>query len=653
MAAVSSKSNGKGLGTAENTERNQWDFSIPATTEAQGHTAEQPIEQYANGYASNLTSPMRLDEIENSSGNGTPKSSRPKGKANPNYLSPYKQGLKIDYNGSRSGSEPDSLLDLYKQRNSIREKSIDSPMSSPRHLRGMSDARDAPREDKDDDSEQSRWIHKDKLAEIERREMEAAGIVPPPTRSKSKSRPAQSPEKIANGLSPQGEEALPTKEKKRRKVHSPSDREPEHESEPNVNFEREPDQKNHEEQTETNYFDIRTPEEIAADSNAEQTTSPVYRQQPSLRASSSRIPLPRSSPMPLPQEHIERSTPLPRKRGPSGDWDGEDSIVYNRSRSRGNSVGSQVLLDDIDTPAHGPESPRSPSSSSPSKARTSSASKHARKSSTSTPNSASKPRSTSATQNSNRSPSSTVTRPKSRSGLEPRPPTAINRPEGDAPWLKDMYKPDPMLPPEQQLIPTHAKRLQEEARRQEQWEQAQRDAEARKQARREELNSSREKEKQDEREFSPLAEYTTNGLQPTPGASRDDNGTSSLDTDQEHNQNRNSGSEWPLTRATTVTGRPPIDHINSGGGPGTGDKIGNAGYSAIPRMRPGNDGPQQHADSYRATVTSPAGGKSGQIKDPFEKERLERMEGEMAGEEGKGGSRKKDKSGGCCGCVVM
>ena len=41
----------------------------------------------------------------------------------------------------------------------------------------------------------------------------------------------------------------------------------------------------------------------------------------------------------------------------------------------------------------------------------------------------------------------------------------MNRPEGDPPWLATMYKPDPRLPPDQQILPTHARRMQ-----QEQWE---------------------------------------------------------------------------------------------------------------------------------------------------------------------------------------
>ncbi|KAJ6164940.1 hypothetical protein N7470_003612 [Penicillium chermesinum] len=58
----------------------------------------------------------------------------------------------------------------------------------------------------------------------------------------------------------------------------------------------------------------------------------------------------------------------------------------------------------------------------------------------------------------------TTQRPTTRSG-ESRPTTAVNRPEGDPPWLATMYKPDPRLPPDQQILPTVAKKLQ-----QEQWE---------------------------------------------------------------------------------------------------------------------------------------------------------------------------------------
>src|SRR6201999_1549016 len=55
-------------------------------------------------------------------------------------------------------------------------------------------------------------------------------------------------------------------------------------------------------------------------------------------------------------------------------------------------------------------------------------------------------------------------RPGTRSGETP-PGSSNKRPEGDPPWLSSIYSPDPKLPPEQQLLPTVAKRLQ-----QEQWE---------------------------------------------------------------------------------------------------------------------------------------------------------------------------------------
>lgn len=56
------------------------------------------------------------------------------------------------------------------------------------------------------------------------------------------------------------------------------------------------------------------------------------------------------------------------------------------------------------------------------------------------------------------SPSSLIQRQRS-SSTPRRTPGPLNRPEGDPPWLATMFKPDPRLPPEQQMLPTHAKRL--------------------------------------------------------------------------------------------------------------------------------------------------------------------------------------------------
>jgi hypothetical protein len=44
-------------------------------------------------------------------------------------------------------------------------------------------------------------------------------------------------------------------------------------------------------------------------------------------------------------------------------------------------------------------------------------------------------------------------------------PMTSHRTDGEPPWMANMYKPDPRLPPDQQMLPTHARRLA-----QEQWE---------------------------------------------------------------------------------------------------------------------------------------------------------------------------------------
>ncbi|KAL9471761.1 hypothetical protein ACSS6W_009702 [Trichoderma asperelloides] len=59
---------------------------------------------------------------------------------------------------------------------------------------------------------------------------------------------------------------------------------------------------------------------------------------------------------------------------------------------------------------------------------------------------------------------STTTRPTTRSGEASL--SSTRQPEGNPPWMVNSYNPDPRLPPEKQLIPTVARRLQ-----QEKWEQ--------------------------------------------------------------------------------------------------------------------------------------------------------------------------------------
>ena len=540
-----------------------------------------PLNQ-SNGPSQPRNRPTTPDRSEQKNPQGaTQNQSKSAANIDPSYLSPYKQGTRPGFNESRSGSEADSLLDLYGRPRSTAEKSLGGSSMDKND-------RPAPQDEyylDDDDPERSRWIHRDKLAIIESHEMKEAGIKLPPQqlRSLSRSKGRREHDLRQEALEMPAEEVeMPVaKERKKQRTRSPMR------------------QEEGAEETAMHEFDLRTPEEIAAENYMESPNSTVYRQ-PDLRKSSSRIPLPRSSPMPIPQEHIERGTPLPRKRGASGNWTGEENgIAYNKGRSRGNSVGSQILLDDADASYNTPTPASRPGSEgSPGKTRTASNNRptaRRRTSTTRTPDTQPKPRSISA--NSPRTP--TLPRPKSRSGLEPRPPTAVNRPEGEPPWLATMYKPDPRLPPEQQILPTHAKRLQ-----QEELERAQKDAGKRR------LDGK--ESPQLPREFSPLAEHTENGLQP-----------SSRDAEEPSLQQLR-GPEWPLSPGRNPNQKPLGSPLNT-------DTSQHGGYSTIPRMK-------EQSPVSQSGNSKPV--------DPFEKERIAR-------EQEKDREDVKKKEGGCGCCIVM
>lgn len=321
------------------------------------------------------------------------------------YLAPTRVSAlnRKDSNISETGSAPDSVLELYGSRGSAGQT-----MDIPATKNGNSLVQD-------DDPERSRWIHRDKLAQIENRELQAAGIVLPRPRPASKSgrRDRESSrDQLSNGNSRSEQQP------RRQRVGSiPRD---EQAVEDNSNW------------------DLRSPEEIA-----DATTT-----YGSLGKGSSRLPLPKNSPVPISMDHINRDTPTQRKA--STGWTGDDeAITYPRSRGRS---GSGKALDGSNP---GPiQTKRATSEASPKK------------------NGAGTGRKTSTGPSARAA--SGQTRPKTRSGstAKERPQTrsgdfsaAFKRPEGDPPWLASMYKPDPRLPPDQQLLPTHAKRLQ-----QEQWE---------------------------------------------------------------------------------------------------------------------------------------------------------------------------------------
>ena len=420
---------------------------------------------------------------------------------------------------SKTGSESDSLLDLYGR----------TPSSSNLNVNNI-DA-DVPENMYLDDDDPEGWIHRDKLARIESEELQAAGINLPTTRraiSKtsrtSSSLERSSQEAIRPDLSTQRSYG---REEKRQRMSSPVEEE-----------ESPPDQQN---------WDLRTPAEIAAEEAAQASSVCIN---PVLRKSGSRIPVLTSSPLPIPQEHIERDTPLPRSRAASGTIGEIPEMVTPRLRKRGNSAGSQVLLDDggpvnsTPTPANANPTPGNATvQGSPTKAK-------AAKSPTGTPV-ANTARKTTPAQRKPSSQTKTGTagspansppaaRPSTRSGESDRPKTAVNRPEGDPPWLATMYKPDPRLPPDQQIIPTHAKRQQ-----QAQWSEAGA------------IPTTYD------REFSPLAVQTENELkQPASPAPV--------------SETEGQANAWPLKPKLSVKS-------TTSSRPGTSGS-GTAGYSTMPKL---------------------------------------------------------------------
>ncbi|KAL8743467.1 MAG: hypothetical protein Q9190_004183 [Brigantiaea leucoxantha] len=458
MATVSTLPNGSSLGRQHIAPKEPapWDLDRPSSQENPASSLSKPYPsggqqslhrkanamplstQPANGNTRPPSDSVQIELEQRNRTNGSPKPSQTPPIFDASYLSPHKPSkFRPLSDKSRSGSEADSLIDLYGHPRSIAEGTD----------KGDHDTR---LEDLygDQNGLENSWIHRDKLAVIESQEMQEAGIkIPRQRRSQNnlKSKRSHSRNHSTASAKDSDEDVTVSKENRPPKQRSPVRREA------------------HDDPVD---YDLRTPGEIASDLAL--GNSAMY-YQPSLRQSSSRIPLPTASHVPIPQGHIERHTPLPRKRGASGNWSGgdEDGIAYNKSRS--NSVSSRILIDDS-SPYQGSPTPGALSGSPEGPTTSFTKSRvvykpgsvtNARPRTSNGVRNVSEPQRSRSTSNNNRISPSTQ-RPKSRSGLEARSPAAINRPEGEAPWLATMYKPDPRLPPDQQILPTHAKRLQQE-----------------------------------------------------------------------------------------------------------------------------------------------------------------------------------------------
>ncbi|KAF8251833.1 hypothetical protein K440DRAFT_637069 [Wilcoxina mikolae CBS 423.85] len=276
---------------------------------------------------------------------------------------------------------------------------------------------------------QSRWIHKDKLERIEIEELQRGGDI-----GDSHSRPS-----TLRG----GDEGRDHKQQYRLSLPVGCDED--------------------DGMLDPDFHEIRTPEEQASDSSGHGSVRKNFRR----NRSYSRIPLATVSPHPIPQQFIARTTPLPRTAvTPNGSDDGRASISHPSSlRKRSYSAGSAMMLDDRENSppgAAGTSASGAGTINNP-KIRTSITSPTPRhKTASRTGSMAGKQRTRSNPQLAHR-PGTSASYATHASVSAPG--SANKHPEGQPPWALSGYKPDPSLPPDQQIIPTLARRLQ-----QDQWE---------------------------------------------------------------------------------------------------------------------------------------------------------------------------------------
>ncbi|EQL37315.1 hypothetical protein RJZ56_005572 [Blastomyces dermatitidis] len=466
-----------------------WDFSVPISQDPQQQNAHVSTASKPRTSNDSTATYSRSSQRHNQPPlvNGTTRSRNSSRSGSRQGDTGYLLHSRVDALGkreptlSRTGSEVDSLLDLYG-RDSANRSAVSVMESEEKKADSVGFG--------NEDLDSANWIHRDKLAKIESEELQQFGIQLHQRQvragSKSSSRRGRSHDShsnATNGTMEMGEQWPGMREEKRQRITSPVPVEYEEQEEPDNN---EP----------VVFDDPRLPEEIAADPYEEgKNASQVYRQAVGLRKSASKIPVLATSPHPIPVEHLEREVPLNRARNNTLGSGDDDSISYAKTRKISDPL--PTATDNTPEPEAQPQpqqqpdrQPRPqaqsqtsanstppasrptsgiitfpPQNSPPKPKATSRQTSTARKTSNlpnSRKSSTSKPKATASSSNSASGASNP--RPSTRSG-DDRPRTAVNRPEGDPPWLATMYKPDPRLPPDQQILPTHAKRLQ-----QEQWE---------------------------------------------------------------------------------------------------------------------------------------------------------------------------------------
>ncbi|KAK1826791.1 hypothetical protein QBC39DRAFT_13401 [Podospora conica] len=349
----------------------------------------------------------------------------------PTYISshPHKD---LRLRGVReTGSAPDSLLDLYDGAKDDRlgkgplKKTADEMYAGT--AVGLVD--------------NSKWIHRDKLARIENEELQAAGIyLPKPrdrdrdsARSRSQNRAKQDPSQdrpSGPNRTTSGPEPFPTRSRKNSAVAVGDLTTLETPSSPAA-------------------WDPRLPEEIAEEIDGFWV--------PGSNGRGSRIPVAKVSPVPIPSEHLERDTLLVRKRDSSPE---DDSIHYPKPRTRSGSTANTL----VKTPTNGSLLPPATQPNKPVSPKKPTAAAGARKPSGAKPavGAAGRPKTRGGPSKDSTSSGGGTTRPSTRSGERELSIGSSKQMEGEPPWMVSAYRPDPRLPPDQQLLPTVAKRLQQE-----------------------------------------------------------------------------------------------------------------------------------------------------------------------------------------------
>lgn len=385
----------------------------------------QGIRHSSRTRTSHDSSSARARSTKNRNSNGSRSSS----------ISRTVQSHDAPYLNSNRGRRDPSLNRHGSDLGSARDSSGPDSTARKEHLESQDGLGSQPEEISEN------WIHRDKLAKIESEELQQAAILfTRRMRAESKSsagrgRSHDSHPGAANGPT---SSTLPTAE------HS--------EPWPELREESRKAFGPHEADDERKRWDLRRPEEIAADEAAAGMYS-----NPGLRKSSSRIPISTASPVPLMTGRDSRGA---RSRAATDERDDDE---YGRGRRASEPA---TIEPEVSTPSTGSRpgsrgfsntTQNTPAKKTPSKATGAPGSTTRKTSAPPTNRKTSNARTRAVSGN-------TSQRPVTRGG-EARPPTAINRPEGDPPWLATMYKPDPRLPPDQQMLPTLARKMQ-----QEQWE---------------------------------------------------------------------------------------------------------------------------------------------------------------------------------------